>query len=33
MEARQQDDETTATAKEAEAQTKMDGATTAIRAL
>jgi len=33
MEARQQDDETTATAKEAEAQTKMDEATVAIRAL
>jgi hypothetical protein len=33
MEAKQQDDETTATAKEAEAQTKMDEATVAIRAL
>ena len=33
MEARQQDDETTASAKESAAQTKIDEATTAIRAL
>jgi len=33
MDARESDDEVTATAKEAEAQTKMNEATTAIRAL